>query len=64
MLQIGNKVKIIFDELGKTRIYKGLVLSIDDVFVLIDDIRIGKLELNKKSIIKVEEWIGDDVGKR
>ena len=60
----GKEVKIIFDELGRSRIYKGIVLFVDSRFVVIDDIKIGKLELNRNNIVKSEEWIGDNGGKR
>lgn len=51
-----KKYRICIDNNGKNFFYSGYFISqSDDGFINFQDIKIGKLILNKKLIIKVEE---------
>lgn len=55
-MEIGKKVKIVFDDFGKPIVYRGVITGNDFVFLTINDIYIGEVSIKISKIVKVEEW--------
>ena len=61
-MEIGKKYKIVYLDNNYTKIASGRVLSVDDFFIHLEEIREGNVWIGKRSIIKILE-IGDEYGR-